>query len=148
MVVSLSQQVRALIDQAPADLQQSIAKIAPLLQQIAGNLAHQSYFIGQNHNQEWISIVLENRERVQKHSVYAFSQQQDVYQYYGDEDVAVEMPVIDLLFQLLALTSIDQLIFFDRPGNWESGRTVSRTEIEKAIAAQLQSSNSLPPDIC
>jgi hypothetical protein len=148
MVVSLSQQARELIDQAPADLQQSIAKIAPLLQQIAGNLAHQSYFIGQNHNQEWVSIVLENRQRVQKHSVYAFSRQQDARQFYDADDRAVEMPVIDLLFQLIALESIDQLIFFDQPGNWESGRTVSRTDIQEAIAQHLQTDNNLPPNVC
>jgi hypothetical protein len=146
--VSLSQQVQALIDHAPTDLQQPIAQIAPILQQVAGDLAHQSYFIGQSHNQEWIVITLENRQQVQRQSIYAFSQQQDVLQFYGPAEMAIELPVIDLLFQLFALDAIDQLIFFDQPGNFETGRTVSRAAVQKAIEQQLQPNQTLPPDIC
>jgi hypothetical protein len=148
MVVNLEQQIQTLIDQAPADLQQPIAHISPVLNQIAIDLAHQSYFIGQNSSQEWIVITLQNGEKVQMDAVYAFGHQQDAVKFYGPTELAIEMPVIDLLFQLLALESIHQLIFFDEASNMESGRTLSRSDLQQAIEQHLQGGNTLPPDVC
>jgi hypothetical protein len=148
MVVNLEQQIQTLIDQAPADLQQPIAQIAPLLNQIAEDLTHQSYFIGQNPAQEWIVITLQNGQQTQMDAVYAFGHQQDALTFYGSTAIAIEMPIIDLLFQLLALDSIHQLIFFDEESNMESGRTLSRTDIKQAIEQHLQNSQGIPPDLC
>ncbi len=148
MVVNLEQQIQKLIDQAPADLQQPIAHISPVLNQIAEDLAHQSYFIGQNTSQEWIVITLQNGQKVQMDAVYAFGHQQDAVKFYGPTELAIKMPVIDLLFQLLALASIHQLIFFDEVGNMESGRTLSRSDLQQSIEQHLQNGNTLPPDVC
>ncbi len=148
MVVNLEQQIQKLIDQAPPDLQQPIAHIAPILHQIAADLTHQSYFIGQNQAQEWIVITLENGQQIQMDAVYAFGHRQDALTFYGTTEMAVEMPVIDLLFQLLALDSIHQLIFFDEESNMESGRTLIRSDIQQAIGQQIQNGQTLPPDVC
>lgn len=148
MVVNLEQQIQILIDQAPADLQQPIAHVSPVLNQIATDLAHQSYFIGQNSSQEWIVITLQNGEKVQMDAVYAFGHQQDAAKFYGPTELVIEIPVIDLLFQLLALESIQQLIFFDAAGNMESGRTLARSDLQQAIEQHLRSGNTLPPDVC
>jgi hypothetical protein len=148
MVVNLEQQIQKLIDQAPADLQQPIAQIAPVLNQIAEDLTHQSYFIGQNNSQEWIVITLQNGQQTQMDAVYAFGHQQDAKTFYGPSELSIEMPVIDLLFQLLALDSINQFIFFDEESNMESGRTLRRVDIQQAIEQHLQNDMTLPADIC
>lgn len=148
MAVNLEQQLQALINQAPADLQQPIAQIAPVLNQIAEDLTHQSYFIGQNQAEEWIVITLQNGQQTQMDAVYAFGHRQDALTFYGSAETAVEISIIDLLFQLLALDSINQLIFFDEESNMESGRTLSRSDIQLAIEQHLRDGSSLPPDMC
>ncbi len=148
MVGNIEQQIQILVDQAPTELQQPIVHISPVLNQIAADLTHQSYFIGQNKSQEWIVITLQNGQNVQMDAVYAFGHQQDALNFYGSSELAIEIPVIDLLFQLLALESIQQFIFFDEVDNMESGRTLSRSDLQQAIEQHLRQGSTLPPDVC
>jgi hypothetical protein len=49
----------------------------------------------------------------------------------------VEIPTIDLLFQLLALEGVDQLVFFNSQ-QFSQGRTLERAAMQRAIEAHLK----------
>jgi hypothetical protein len=52
--------------------------------------------------------------------------------------MAIPTPVTHILFQMLALKSLDSLIFFETPGNVAQGIEVRRQEFQALLQAKLQ----------
>jgi hypothetical protein len=52
--------------------------------------------------------------------------------------MAIPTPVTHILFQMLALKSLDSLIFFETPGNLKQGVEIRRPEFQALLQAQLK----------
>ena len=60
------------------------------------------------------------------------------------------MPVIHILFQLVALESVDSIIFLENPGEATTGYEIKPQDIRKLIQVQIKPQslyNQIPPDI-
>jgi endo-1,4-beta-mannosidase len=144
--MTLTQQIHNLVADAPADLQTSIAALAPALEQAAIELQHLQYFIGVSTTGQWIATTLQNRQSQQEIKViYCFAKVADLQVFYKEAVSSAELPVIDLLFQLTALDYIDRLVFFDST-DVSRGRNVSKLDLQRSIEQQLKSVATLPPD--
>jgi hypothetical protein len=159
--MNLAEQVQALIDGAPdLESQMSVAAIAPSLQQAAQKLPSLTYYVRQSQRGEWMLVTLQNcqQPKLEIRVVYAFSRVEDIAKF-GDglpsNDVAVEIPAIHLLFEMLSMPAIDRIIFLNNSDNLNSGQEITRKSLEESIAKTLkiqtlpaQHGSSLPPDVC
>jgi hypothetical protein len=144
-LMTLTQQIQNLVEAAPADLQVSIAALAPALEQAAIELKYLRYFVGVSADQ-WIATTLQNRQSQQEIKViYCFAQAADLQVFYQEGLASAELPVIDLLFQLTALDDIDRLVFFDS-ADVSRGIPVSKLDLQRSIEQHLKSVTTLPPD--
>lgn len=160
--MSLDAQIQLLIEHAPQDgvTGQVVAAIAPGLKLLAEKLRHSQYYILQNLQQDWVLTTLSSRARpsVEKRVVYAFPTIQDASSSSTEFDpqmIAVPIPVTHILFQLIALSSVDSIIFLETPPELGTGVEVQRQDLQDLIQTQLQQNlsapstlrNQLPPDI-
>jgi hypothetical protein len=137
--MTLAQQINSLIETAPLDLQTAIAALAPALAKEAIKLAHLNYLVGVSSTGQWIATTLQHRRSHREIKVvYCFATAQDLQIFYQDALPWAELPTIDLLFQLTALDSIDQLVFFDS-ADFDHGHHVQRSDLQKSIEQQLKS---------
>ncbi len=144
--MTLTQQIHNLVEAAPADLQISIAALAPALEQTAIKLKHLQYCVGVSTTGQWIASTLQNRQSHQEIKViYCFAKATDLQIFYQEAMASAKLPVIDLLFQLTALDDIDQLVFFDS-ADTSRGQPVSKLDLQQSIEQQLRSAATLPPD--
>jgi endo-1,4-beta-mannosidase len=144
--MNLTQQIQHLVTSAPADLQQSIAALAPALEQAAIELQHGEYWVGVSNTGQWIATTLQNRQTRQEiRVIYCFARVADLQAFYPEEIDTAALPVIDLLFQLTSLDEIDRLIFFDS-ADVSRGRPVSKIDLQRSIEQRLRSSANLIPD--
>lgn len=158
--MNLEQQIQELVDGAPQDgvTANAVKAIAPVLSQIAERLKRTQYYVLQTLEQQWVVTTLSSQTQpeIKKNVVYAFSSHRDASAssaaWRDTQMMALPTPVIQLLFQILALNGIDSVIFFDTPDNIETGTEIRRQEIQNLIQIQLQQTslnrnNNLPPDI-
>jgi len=160
--MDLDRQIQVLIDEAPQDgvTPQVVAAVAPVLLLLAGRLRHLQYYILQNLTQEWVVTTLSDRasSKITKRVIYAFPTLKDVSAVAVSEQdpqiVAAPLPVTHILFQLFALETVDSIIFFDTPGEFNKGTEIQRGELQKLIKSQMQPRstpaspfNQIPPDI-
>lgn len=158
--MDLEQQIQELVDGAPQDSKtpRVVRVIAPVLRQIAKQLKQPQYYILQTIDQQWVLTTLSSQAKseVEKNVVYAFASQQDVaissQVRQSSQLMALPIPVIHLLFQILALNTVDSIIFFDTPGDTETGVEISRQEMQDLVQVQLKQTHwnrdsNLPPDI-
>jgi hypothetical protein len=159
--MNLAEQVQALIDGAPdLESQMSVAAIAPVLQQAAQKLPSLAYYVRQSPQGEWMMVTLQHRQqpKVEIRVVYAFTRVEDIAKF-GDGkpsvDLAVEIPVIQLLFEMLAMPEIDRIVFLNNSHNLNLGQEITRKSLEESIAKTIQRQtlpaqhgSSLPPDVC
>lgn len=163
--MDLDLQIQTLIEKAPRDgsTPQILEAIAPALKLLAQQLGHLQYFILQTANGSWAVTVLSNLKQPgsEKKAIYAFPTFKDASKAAtavspaGDRAVPVPLPVTHILFQILALETIDSIVFFETPGSVETGTEVSREQVQKLIGVYLQqyrsnpnsNSGNLPPDI-
>lgn len=144
--MTLTQQIQNLIETAPADIQTSIAALAPALEQAAIELQHLQYFVGVSTTGQWVATTLQNRQSQREVTVvYCVARAASLPALYQEAIASVELPVIDLLFQLTVLDDIDQLIFFDSDDT-SQGKPVSKLNLQRSIEQQLKSAATLPPD--
>lgn len=144
--MSLDRQIEQLIAEAPQDGQtpQIVQAIAPALKYFADKLQHQQYYILQNLDERWVVHTLSNRAQPeqQKRVIYAFPSVKDATKNIttspSSQAVAISMPVTHILFQLLALKTIDSLIFFETPANLSSGVEVRQEDFQNLIQVQLK----------
>lgn len=153
--MDLDAQIQVLIDNAPQDgtTPEVVATIAPVLKVFAQRLRHRQYYILQTTNQEWMMTTLSNRARpnLEKRVIYGFPTLDDARSSINAPHpanlVAVALPVVQILFQMVALHTLDSLIFFETPGNLENGVELQGGDVRKAIQLQLQQKLSSPPSI-
>jgi hypothetical protein len=154
--MNLEQQVQALIDGAPdAASRKSVAEIAPILQQMAETLPQTTYYICQSPQGEWVVTTLQHQQKpkLEISVIYAFIKVEDVSEFNGGalaNSLAIEVPIVQLLFYLLAFSELDRIVFLNDSQNLDRGREISRDELEAAISQQLQPvpGSELPPDVC
>ncbi len=147
--LNLEQQLQFLIHQAPQDGQtpQAIKKIGPILQHLAASLEHLSYHIWQSPQGNWEVTTLQNRytPTLEKKVIVAYgspTQAQPVIPENSSNRVLAEMPVLDLLFQLLALDPIDSLVFVPTASD-KPPQEISRQELQALVFAALQPPSNL-----
>lgn len=156
--MDLDQQIQELYEKAPDDgvTPAAIQAIAPALKLVAGQLKHPQYHMLQTLDGRWVMATLnpQKQPNTQRNVVYAFSTLKDALTSPATKDpqvIAMPMPVIPILFQMVAMTSIDGIVFFEIPGDLNKGSEVTRESIQQLIQAHLrplqQPSPSLPPDI-
>jgi hypothetical protein len=152
------QQIQMLIEQAPqyGANHTDVQTIAPALLTIASRLKHPQYFILQTLEHNWLMTTLTHRTQpnLSKNVVYAFSTLKDAAaspQAPNDPQVvALPTPIIQILFQMLAMKPVDSIVFFETPGNLHSGTEISRQNLQDGIRLYVQQqkqSSKLPPDI-
>jgi hypothetical protein len=152
------QQIQMLIEQAPqyGANPTDVQTIAPALLTIASRLKHPQYFILQTLEHNWLMTTLTHRTQpnLSKNVVYAFSTLKDAAaspQAPNDPQVvALPTPIIQILFQMLAMKPVDSIVFFETPGNLHSGTEISRQNLQDGIRLYVQQqkqSSKLPPDI-
>jgi hypothetical protein len=159
--MDLDQQIQALIKGAPQDgtTPQLIESIAPVLKLLASRLRHLEYYVMQTLDNDWVMFTLSHRTQteVEKNVIYAFPTLKDVSAgSFSRSDpglIALPVPVVDILFQMLAMSNIYSTIFFETPGNVTVGTEVQRAELEQLIHQYWQSSvdaasqTNIPSDI-
>lgn len=155
--MNLDEQIQALVDHAPKDgsTPAAIEAIAPALKLIAGQLKHPQYYILQTLEQNWVMTTLSHRTQptVSKNVIYAFPTLKDasVGPYAKDPQViAIPVPITHILFQMVAMQTVDSIVFFEIPGNSNAGTEVTRQDLQNLIQLHLQKDkgmSSVPPDI-
>ncbi|MBD2693088.1 hypothetical protein [Anabaena catenula] len=157
-MTDLEAQIQLLIDNAPQDgmTPKILDTIAPALRTIAQKLRYPQYYILQNLQENWILTTLSNKANpeLEKRVVYAFPRLQDVSLFssvgLNPQTIAKAIPVIHILFQLVALEPVDSIVFFETPGTTSNANEVGRTELQKLIQQHLQQhrpNRQVPPDI-
>ncbi len=157
--MSLDEQIEALIQDAPsADQTQAyVAAIAPALKSLAQQLNHLHYYIVQTLDQDWALTTLSQDTQAgeEKTVIYAFPSLQDVsqspYPMHDPNLIALPVPVIHILFQMLAIDVVESTIFFETPGNLMVGTEIRRIQLQGLVEAEFLRQSlpqtSLPPDI-
>lgn len=160
--MDLAEQIQILIDNAPQDgvTPKVVAAIAPGLQVLASKLSHLQYYILQSLGQEWVVTTLRDRfnPEITKNVIYAFPTLKDAADVSEAEPdpqiVALAIPITHILFQLFALETIDSIIFFETPGDLNTGTEIQRSALQNLIQLQLQQNtpkstrpSQIPPDI-
>jgi len=146
--VDLATQVNQLIANAPDDPATiaAVEAIAPILLEEAQRYQQTMYYVLQTEDGQWQIITLEERhppyhQKVVIHA-YGSAEMANAHSEGDRQLIVVEMPIIPLLFQLLAADPVDSLIVLEPP-NGEQGWEVSR----ESLLAQVRSTLSLPPNI-
>lgn len=156
-MTNIEAQIQSLIDNAPDDgvTPKLVTTIAPILRAITKKLRHSQYYIVQNLQERWVLTTLSNKANpdLEKRVVYAFPRLQDASlsssARIDPQAVAKPIPVVDILFQLLALEPVDSIVFFETPGTTDKTTEVLRTDLQTMIAQKLQQNTPkrIPPDI-
>lgn len=143
--MDFDQQIQALVDYAPQDGQTPnlVRTIAPALKSLASKLQHPEYFVLQTLEQRWLVTTLNNRQQsnIEKRVVYAFPTPEDAMQMTGANDpqlVALPVPVIHILFQMMSLKTVDSTVFFETPGQRATGVEIGCKDVQQFIRTYLQ----------
>ncbi|PSB03689.1 hypothetical protein [Merismopedia glauca] len=153
--MNLDQQIQELIDNAPEDdlTTQGIMAIAPVLKLLASRFKHETYFVWQNFQQQWVLTTLahQTKPNLSKQVIYTFASAGDAASSNTSPGSPQSIPIISLLFQLIAMESVDSLVIFDRPGDLMSGTEIARQDLQNLIHTQLQqlypSGGDIPSDL-
>lgn len=153
--MNLDRQIQSLIDDAPDDgITPLIVKaIAPGLKQLATKLRHKQYYIVQTLDGDWVVTTISDRQKpkTEQRVIYAFPTLQNIPKNTADSQlIAVPIPVTHILFQLLALETVDSAVFFEIPGDANTGYEIKRADMQKLVQVQLKPKspfNQIPPDL-
>jgi hypothetical protein len=155
--MNLDRQIQVLIDDAPdTESQMSVAAIAPVLQELAATLPLTEYYICQSPAGEWEISTLRHRQQpnLEIQAIYAFAKIEDIAKVNRGElksTSAAKVPIIQLLFQMLAIPALDRVIFFNNSQRLDRGQEIFRSQLLGLIEDRLKpidSRPSLPPDVC
>jgi hypothetical protein len=155
--MNLDRQIRVLIDDAPdLESQMSVAAIAPVLQQVAATLPLTEYHLCQSLAGEWEISTLRHLQQadLEIQVIYAFAKIEDIATVNREKfrpELVVKIPIVQLLFQMLATPELDRVIFFNNSQLLDRGQEVVRAELLELIAESFRSIDappSLPPDVC
>ena len=152
-MASLNQQVEVLIQQAPGDdvTATLISLVGPLLKQVASQLKHLEYYVLQTRDGGWVVTTLGNRTQPdqEKAVVYAFPNIQDAQAFaetHKDAEVApVALPVVEILFQLIALEKVESILFFELAGDRQQAAEVRRGDLQAQMQLIMRQQLQQPP---
>lgn len=122
----------------------AITTIAPVLLAVAGQLRHGQYYVLQTLEQGWVMTTLTHRNQPdsQKNIVYAYPSLKDATESQAHnldpQVMALPVPVVHILFQLLAMKPVDSLIFCETPGQNGQRLEVRRQDLEFLVQSRLQ----------
>jgi hypothetical protein len=122
----------------------AITTIAPVLLAVAGQLRHGQYYVLQTLEQGWVMTTLTHRNQPdsQKNIVYAYPSLKDATESQANnldpQVMALPVPVVHILFQLLAMKPVDSLIFCETPGQNGQRLEVRRQDLEFLVQSRLQ----------
>ncbi|MBU6228779.1 MAG: hypothetical protein KGQ93_03700 [Cyanobacteria bacterium REEB459] len=133
----------------------AMGTIAPLLKAIAEQLQHHQYYVLKTLEQGWLMTTLSNSNQPdsQKTVVYAYPTLKDAAASQASSKdpqvMALPVPIIHLLFQLLAMKPVDSLIFYEQSGQAAEALEITRQDLELLVQSQLQSVSPpvLPSDL-
>ena len=163
--MDIDRQIQDLIANAPQDgtTPQLVRLIEPILKSLASQLQHLQYYVAQTNDQHWVVTTLSNRSQPQleKRVVYAYPSAKDAREASGPtasqeaDLMALPIPVAHILFQMLAMETVDSTVFFETVGNLSNGVEVRRADMQHLIQLQLQQLQApgkshpspIPPDI-
>lgn len=144
----LKEQIQSLIQNAPDDgvTGPTVEAISPVLLAIANRLKHPQYYILQTLSRSWVMTTLSNRREpdVRKNVLYGFPTLKDAASdpntAKNPQIMAIPTPATHILFQMLALKSLDSIIFFDIPGNLKQGTEIQKQEFQAMVQTHLKES--------
>ncbi len=156
--MDIDQQIQILIDQSPQDGKTPLAvqAIAPILKQLAQTLQHPEYYILQTMENNWAATTLHSRQQPdqEKTVVYAFPTLQDATNapnvIQDPQLVALAVPVSHILFQMIALKSVDSTVFFEKSGDYTTGTEINCQDLRHLVQnylKQVRTNAQVPPDI-
>lgn len=126
----------------------------PVLGHLAGQLQHLEYYIPQTKDEQWLTTTIQNRQspQQQKTVIYAFANLADAVNFESSHSDLTPQPiwVTHLLFQLFGLKTVYSIVFYDIAGNTNTGKEITRTQLQVLIQAQLQQlrkKSSIPPNL-
>lgn len=140
--MTLDQQLQRLIEQAPSAVARAdLQAIAPVLSTVASRLQHLQYYLLQSLDQNWVMTTLQHREQpnLTKTVIYAYPSLEVAQASATSLDpqiLALPVPTVQLLFQLLAIEPVESLIFLER--SQHPGIEISRKLLQDLIAQHLQ----------
>ncbi|HEY9646253.1 MAG TPA: hypothetical protein V6C88_07790 [Chroococcidiopsis sp.] len=151
--MDIDQQIQALIDNAPNDgrTPNAIEAIAPALKLIAAQLKHPQYYILQNLEQQWVMTTFNHptQPELTKNVIQAFPTLKDAGSgpnlLKDPQIMAIPVPVVHILFQMMAMKTIDSIVFFEIAGNPRSTAEISRQNFHDLIQNYLQKMQTPPP---
>ena len=158
--MNLDKQIQTLIKNSPQNnnTAEIVQAITPALKLLAQQLQHLEYYILQTSSQNWVLTTLSNRHQteIEKQVIYAFSTEKDASSSIIENNIiAISVPVIYILFQMIAIKPLDSLVFFEKPGNLTTATEIKREDVQKLINVYLKQyqasskshSSKNPPDI-
>ena len=134
----------------------AITTIAPVLLAVAGQLRHGQYYVLQTLERGWVMTTLTHRNQPdsQKNVVYAYPSLKDATENQATnldpQVMALPVPVVHILFQLLAMKPVDSLIFCETAGQNGQRLEVRRQDLEFLVQSRLQEPGTgtvIPPDL-
>lgn len=143
----LDQQIQSLIEEAPDGVTgQTVEVLAPVLKTTASGLKRTTYYVLQTLTQGWVMTTLSSRQtpKVKKNVIYGFPTLKDAgadsLSARDPQLMALPTPVTHILFQMLALKSLDSIIFFETPGDRSRYAEIRRQDFQAQIQSQLKAS--------
>jgi len=140
------------VNHAPQDGQTPalIQAIGPALIQLAEQLNHGQYYVVQSADQRWLTTILSNRGQPdqEKTVIHAYATAQDAEKSISPgagRTQVVGVPVLHLLFQLIAMQPVDSLLFFDTPHDRGNALEVERSALQDLVKQCLQAYKAQRP---
>jgi hypothetical protein len=152
--MTLEKQLQIIIDDAenygvPRAVVESV--IAPVLKSFAEQLHHLEYYVLQNLAGDWVLTTIMNPQLQQeKKVIYGFISVKDAA---TTRDVAnadlfaMPIPVVQLLFRLIAIPELDSIILLENSQNLSSGIEIKRDRLSQLIQQQIEQLREIPPNI-
>jgi hypothetical protein len=151
--MDINQQIQMLVEQAPqyGASSQEVEAIAPALITVADRLKHPEYYVLQTLDQNWVMTILNHptESEVTKNVLSVFPTLEDAKVsasgFENAQVIAIPIPVIHILFQMLAMEPLDSIIFFEQPRDFNTGAEVTRASLLELVRISLQTVQSRTP---
>lgn len=149
--MELEQQVQKLIDEAPQgdNTAQLVQLIGPLLIDLARNFRHKQYYIVQTLDKRWQTNIWTNQDGSERTLLYAYCTLQDATASIpAPKDpwlMVLPVPVVQIIFQLLAMEPVEGVIFWEEPG-MKAGAALERKDVQLLVQNHLLQLSGPPTD--
>ncbi|MCM1984667.1 hypothetical protein [Lyngbya confervoides] len=140
--VSLDEQIQTLLAEAPQEglMPQAMEAIAPVLKHLAEQFHQEQYFILQSLEGNWQITTLRHRTQPQleKKVIYAYSTLADATRAGQDAHLmAKSIPIIPLLFQLIAIPDLDSLLVLSSQAGASESLEIAQADLRNLIQRQI-----------